>query len=56
LTLVQTAAGIEIREEIAKLEQKLKAEHDAEMQELKAAQANRKNPMSSYMSQDFDVF
>ena len=56
LTLVQTAAGIEIREEIAKLEQKLKAEHDAEIQELRAAQANRKNPMSSYMSQDFDVF
>ena len=56
LTLVQTAAGIEIKEEIAKLEQKLRAEHDAEMQELKAAQANRKNPMSSYMSQDFDVF
>jgi hypothetical protein len=56
LTLVQTAAGIEIKEEIAKLEQKLRSEHDAEMQELRAAQANRKNPMSSYISQDFDVF
>jgi hypothetical protein len=31
LTLVQTAAGMEIREEIAKLEQKLKAEHEAEL-------------------------
>lgn len=42
LSLVQTAAGIEIREEMAKLEQTLKAEHDAEMRELKAAQESRK--------------
>jgi LPS O-antigen subunit length determinant protein (WzzB/FepE family) len=56
LTLVQTAAGIEIKEEIAKLEQNLRAEHDAEMQELRAAQANRKKPIFSNMSQDFDLF
>lgn len=47
LTLVQTAAGIEIKEEIAKLEQKLRAEHDAEMQELRAAQANRNAQLES---------
>ncbi|PMD53669.1 uncharacterized protein K444DRAFT_571192 [Hyaloscypha bicolor E] len=46
LTLVQTAAGIEIREEMAKLEQKLKAEHQVEIEELRIAQDNRKKCIS----------
>jgi len=40
-SLVQTDAGAEIRVEIAKLEQKLKAEHRAEIAELEAAQRDR---------------
>jgi len=45
-TLVQTEAGAEIREEIAKLERKLKAEHEIEMTELKVAQRDRENHFS----------
>jgi hypothetical protein len=41
--LIQTDAGIEIREELEKLEQKLKEEHRLEMKELKEAQKQRKN-------------
>ena len=41
LTLVQTAAGKELGEEMTKLEQKLKAEHEMEMRELRAAQETR---------------
>lgn len=40
-TLVQTAAGTEIREEMAKLEEKLRASYAAELTELKRAQRNR---------------
>jgi hypothetical protein len=39
-------ARTEIREEIKRLEQKLKAEHEAEMTELKKAQRDRANPLS----------
>jgi len=42
-TLVQTEAGTEIREEIARLERKLKAEHEFEMAELKRAQRESEN-------------
>jgi protein-arginine kinase activator protein McsA len=45
-TLVQTEAGVEIREEIAKLEWKLKAEHETEMRELQVAQRDRENRFS----------
>lgn len=45
-TLVQTEAGSEIREEIAKLERKLKAEHEIEMRELQVAQRDRENRFS----------
>lgn len=41
-TLVQTEAGIEIRDGLERLEQKLKEEHRLEMIELKAAQKQRK--------------
>ena len=51
LSLVQTAAGIEIREEMAKLEQKLKAEHQVEIEELRIAQDNRKKCIFYYISQ-----
>jgi hypothetical protein len=40
--LIQTEAGLEIRDEIARLEQKLKEEHRLEMKELKEAQKQRK--------------
>jgi len=40
-TLVQTEAGAEIMEEIAKLRRKMKAEHEAEMVELRIAHRNR---------------
>ena len=48
MTLVQTEASAEIREEIAKLEQKLKEEHENDMMELKAAQRARENHLSSH--------
>ncbi|SMQ55269.1 unnamed protein product [Zymoseptoria tritici ST99CH_3D7] len=41
ISLAKTEAGIEIREEMAKLELKLKAEHKAELDGLKAAQRDR---------------
>jgi len=41
LNLNQTAAGIELRDEMIKLEQKLKAEHEMDMRELRAAQESR---------------
>lgn len=41
-TLIQTEAGIEIRDELARLEQKLKEEHRLELKELKKAQKQRK--------------
>jgi hypothetical protein len=46
-SLVQTEAGAEIREEIAQLERKLRAEYKSEMTELKAAQRDRENLLSS---------
>jgi hypothetical protein len=45
-SLVQTEAGTEVREEMKRLEQNLKAEHEAEMTELKKAQRDRENPFS----------
>ncbi|KAH9205376.1 P-loop containing nucleoside triphosphate hydrolase protein [Leptodontidium sp. 2 PMI_412] len=45
-TLVQTEAGVEIREEIAKLERKLKAEHEIEMRELEVAQRDRNRELA----------
>lgn len=42
-SLRQTDAGTEIMEEIAKLEQRLKAEHELEIRELKLAQGEREN-------------
>lgn len=41
-TLIQTEVGIEIRDELARLEQKLKEEHRLELKELKKAQKQRK--------------
>ena len=45
-SLVQTEAGAEIREEMAQLERKLRAEYQCEMKELKAAQRDRENLLS----------
>lgn len=42
-SLIQTEAGIEIREELQKLEQKLKHEHQLEMLELRVAQDQRES-------------
>jgi len=39
-------AGTEIKEETARLERKLKAEHEAEMAGLKVAQRDRENQLS----------
>lgn len=44
MSLIQTEAGTEIREEIAKIEQKLKAEYEESMEELKEAQRRSENP------------
>ena len=41
LTLVQTAAGMEIKVEMAKLEQKLRDEHKKELNDLREAQRDR---------------
>ena len=43
LSLVQTAAGIEIKVEMAKLEQRLRDEHKKELDDLKEAQRDREN-------------
>ncbi|KAG0649196.1 GTP-binding A [Hyphodiscus hymeniophilus] len=48
MSLVQTEAGTEIKEEMAKLERKLKAEHEHEILELKGAQRDRKNRFSVF--------
>lgn len=45
--LIQTEAGTEIREEIAKLERKLRAEHESAIAELKAAQIESENYFSA---------
>ncbi|KAH6674426.1 P-loop containing nucleoside triphosphate hydrolase protein [Halenospora varia] len=46
-TLVQTEAGMEIKEEMAKLEQKLRAEQKIEIEELKRAERARECQFSS---------
>lgn len=46
-SLVETAAGTEIREEMAKLERKMRKEHADEMTELRRAQLNRESPAFS---------
>lgn len=43
LSLAETEAGMEIRDEMAKLERKLRAEHKAELNKLRAAQRNCEN-------------
>jgi hypothetical protein len=48
--LIQTEAGLEIRDELARLEQKLKEEHRLEMKELKEAQKQRTNQPSDQTS------
>jgi len=47
-SLIQTAAGMEIREEIANLERRLKAEHDEALTELRQAQQSREDLLLFY--------